>query len=261
MCAVSASAEPDTEQEGAAQKKVNLKGLKQETERQIFRQFKKLGKLDERKRKAEDTGGDATEVELLVMEGQERLASLNKLEEMLKGIKSVKDEAFPAAWELAQELDVKDGKPALPPRAPKKPKGKPQAPRKPYFVYTSADGLEIWVGRGAADNDVLSLQSRDPRDWWLHASGCPGSHVVIRFTDEDPPEETVLDAACLALEFSKAGGGRQGISLTRCRNVSKTPLAPPGQVLLRGDVRVIKMDLKTEQERLSRLLKTKSNGN
>eukprot|EP00961_Rhodomonas_salina_P084329 1133005-Rhodomonas_salina.4 len=38
MCAVSASAEPDTEQEGAAQKKVNLKGLKQETERQIFRQ-------------------------------------------------------------------------------------------------------------------------------------------------------------------------------------------------------------------------------
>ena len=34
-------------------------------------------------------------------------------------------------------------------------------------------------------------------------SGHPGSHVVIRCSDEIPPKETMLDAATLALNFSK----------------------------------------------------------
>ena len=59
------------------------------------------------------------------------------------------------------------------------------------------------MGKGAADNDKLSIEPehRDPDDWWLHASGCPGSHVVVRcdsFDGESLPREIELDAAVLA---------------------------------------------------------------
>ena len=90
-------------------------------------------------------------------------------------------------------------------------------------VYKSADGIEIFVGRGARDNDELSISSARecPREWWMHAAGCPGSHVVIKCDDDEPPRPTVLDAAALAAKYSKAAGNRVSVSLTRCRNVSK----------------------------------------
>eukprot|EP00959_Pyramimonas_sp_CCMP1952_P433890 9085847-Pyramimonas_sp.AAC.3 len=61
------------------------------------------------------------------------------------------------------------------PRGPKKQKQKAPAPRQPFLVYTSADGVEIRVGRGSADNDKLSCDPkyRDGADWWMHAAGEP----------------------------------------------------------------------------------------
>jgi len=37
-------------------------------------------------------------------------------------------------------------------------------------------------------------------------AGCPGSHVVIRFTGSDLPRETLVDAAALTVKNSKAEG-------------------------------------------------------
>ena len=74
------------------------------------------------------------------------------------------------------------------------------------WTFTSADGVDIRVGRTSSDNDEVSCnpECRDSKDWWMHAAGCPGSHVVIRYTgDEGPPRETVTDAALLAAVNSK----------------------------------------------------------
>lgn len=113
------------------------------------------------------------------------------------------------------------------------PKKKVQERRKPYRTFTSKDGIEILVGRTAVDNDELSLRIGKGNEHWMHVAGYAGSHVVIRFTGEDLPPETLLDAATLAAHYSQAPkGSRAEIHRTRCKYVSKFRGANPGQVQL-----------------------------
>ena len=82
---------------------------------------------------------------------------------------------------------------------------------KPYREFESIDGIPIWVGKSAKDNDVLTLKVAKPDDLWLHARGMPGSHVVVRLDKGiHVPHETLRDAAALALWYSdlrKSGKG------------------------------------------------------
>ncbi len=54
---------------------------------------------------------------------------------------------------------------------------------------------------------------------WLHASGCPGSHVVIRTNGSTMPEtDVVQDAAALAARQSKCTGNVIKVRLYPCIN-------------------------------------------
>lgn len=101
-----------------------------------------------------------------------------------------------------------------------------------YREYLSASGVKIWVGKNAKANDRLTLQLANGRDWWLHATGCPGSHVVIRLgKDEEPDSETLKDAMQLALHYSKARSqGEAEVCYTQRKFVSKMGRGKPGQV-------------------------------
>ncbi|HET9846177.1 MAG TPA: NFACT family protein, partial [Nitrospira sp.] len=83
--------------------------------------------------------------------------------------------------------------------------------RGPFRRFTSSDGLPIFVGRNAQENDQLTFGLANNEDLWLHARGAPGSHVVVRLSKgSDPPPETLRDAATLALLYSdlkKSGKG------------------------------------------------------
>src|SRR5210317_700740 len=70
-------------------------------------------------------------------------------------------------------------------------------------TYTSHDGITIKVGENAKDNDDLTMSSY-PKEWWMHAAGCPGSHVIICHEEDTIPKETKRDAAVLAIHHSKA---------------------------------------------------------
>jgi predicted ribosome quality control (RQC) complex YloA/Tae2 family protein len=125
-------------------------------------------------------------------------------------------------------------------------------PRKPYRTFVSKDGIEMLVGRTASDNDELTFRIANGNDWWFHVRDYPGSHVVIRARD-DLPEQTLLDAATLAVHFSRgASGGKRDVSWTRRKFVSKARGAPPGQVLLSSHKTI---HLRPEPDRLARLLK------
>jgi predicted ribosome quality control (RQC) complex YloA/Tae2 family protein len=205
---------------------------------------------------------DALERELSVY--RDELKELNVLRDALNACKSVQSEAFVKdAYERAKVLNVADEPPVRPPRV-KKVKGPASGsingPRKPYWTYVSIDGIDIRVGRTSEDNDRVSCDAecRDPRDWWMHAAGCPGSHVVIRYTGEDVPRETIVDAAVLAAANSKANQvGRAPVSLVRCRQVSKPRGAKAGLVQLSGDVKTVVVNVKDEASRLERLMSTK----
>ena len=111
------------------------------------------------------------------------------------------------------------------------------------------------VGRRSEDNDELSCnpEHRDGADWWMHASGCPGSHVVIRSHNESLDEDVIMDAASLAARQSKCTGNIIKVSLTRCRDVKKPPGAKPGLVQLTGKVRTISVNMKKVEDRLKRI--------
>ncbi len=142
---------------------------------------------------------------------------------------------------------------ALPEVLPVSRKGKPEEPRKPYKVFRSADGRRILVGKGGKDNDETTLRVAGPHDLFLHTRGCPGAHVIVPLEKgEETPEQTLLDAATLALHYSKMRTAAAAeITYTHRRNVSKPKGGKPGLVQVREE-KVLR--LRREADRLARLL-------
>lgn len=132
--------------------------------------------------------------------------------------------------------------------------GRP-SPRLPYRTFLSADGMRILVGKGGADNDELTLRVAGPHDLFLHVRGTPGAHVVIPLgRDQAPPEQTLIDAASLALHYSKSRNAQTAdVCFTRCKNVSKPRGGKPGLVQVTQE-KVFR--LRREPDRLARLLAT-----
>jgi len=99
------------------------------------------------------------------------------------------------------------------------------------------EGFEVLVGKGDADNDGLTFGVAEPRDFWLHVAGPPGSHVVVRNPEgiTELPADVAEKAAQLAAWHSKARGSRGKVEVHLCRvaDVSKPRGFEPGKVLLR----------------------------
>ena len=103
----------------------------------------------------------------------------------------------------------------------------------PIRAYRSADGMEILLGRSGRENDRLTFRVAAPHDFWLHAQGFAGAHVVVRNPDRLPrlPRPTLEQAARLAAFHSKArGSGRVEVMFTQRRQVRKGRNLPPGAV-------------------------------
>lgn len=99
------------------------------------------------------------------------------------------------------------------------------------------EGWEILVGKAARDNDHLTFRVAEPQDFWLHASGYAGSHVVVRNPERagEAPREVVEAAAQLAAFHSKAREARGKVEVHLCRasDVRKPRGFPAGMVQLR----------------------------
>ncbi|MEW6542285.1 MAG: NFACT family protein [Nitrospirota bacterium] len=122
----------------------------------------------------------------------------------------------------------------------------------PFRRFASADGLPIYVGRNARENEELTFKFAHSDDLWLHAQGAPGSHVVVRLGKGDaPPPETLKDAATLALLYSdlkKSGKGE--VIYTRRKWVRKAKGQPPGTVTVTQEKAVF---VQLDRTRLDRL--------
>ncbi|MDQ2807549.1 MAG: NFACT family protein [Chloroflexota bacterium] len=100
----------------------------------------------------------------------------------------------------------------------------------------SRDGINIYYGRSARQNDALTFNVAQPDDLWLHARGVPGSHVVIRSGGKSVPESTVAEAARLAARHSKARADTAvDVIVTEKRHVRRVTGAPPGLVTVSNE--------------------------
>jgi len=110
-----------------------------------------------------------------------------------------------------------------------------RVPQAHVRTFALEDGWEARVGRTDVDNDLLVFHESFPRDLWLHAKGCPGSHVVLHHLEQFDPPGAVLEAAArLAVRHSKARNARKAsVTLARISDLSKPRGAPAGQVVVR----------------------------
>ena len=252
----------------------SLPGLQKEAARQLDRAHKKLSKAVTRAAACEREQAALLEQDDPSLEALEALPNCEELrakadaeaeraaqlQALVDDLAAVAAPPTPAALaSRAEALGVGDAPPARPPPPPRKPKGpRGNKTRLPYKVYESDGGAEIRVGRTAADNDELSTDPthRDGDDWWLHAAGCPGSHVVVRadtVAAAELPRDVELDAAVLAAKYSKAAlGGNVKVNLCRARQVSKPSGAKAGLVQLSGDVKTLRLNWGIEKRRLAR---------
>jgi predicted ribosome quality control (RQC) complex YloA/Tae2 family protein len=100
----------------------------------------------------------------------------------------------------------------------------------------SPEGMIILVGKSGEENDTLTFRVASPWDFWLHAAGQPGAHVVVR----NPrrlgalPDATLRVAAEIAAYYSGARGEvKADVHYTQRKHVHKRKGMPSGQVLLR----------------------------
>lgn len=106
-------------------------------------------------------------------------------------------------------------------------------PPKPYHLFMSATGLEIWVGKSAKNNDLMTFQCAKGSDWWLHVQDYPGSHVIIRCNKgTEPQAQTIQEAAELAIRYSKMKDKTEGeVCLTQVKFLRRIKNSP-GKVML-----------------------------
>lgn len=105
--------------------------------------------------------------------------------------------------------------------------------RPALLVYTSSEGVPIYVGKNNTQNDYVTNKLASPTDTWLHTKDIPGSHVLIRA--QTYGEQTLREAATIAAYYSKAKqSSNVPVDYTRIRNVRKPNGAKPGYVTYEG---------------------------
>jgi predicted ribosome quality control (RQC) complex YloA/Tae2 family protein len=130
--------------------------------------------------------------------------------------------------------------------------GAPKGPRLPYRVYRTSGGLEVRVGKTSKDNDAVTFRHAAPDDVWMHARQVPGSHVILRWTEDGaPPARDLEEAATLAAFHSKArSSGTVAVDWTRRKHVRKPRGAPPGRVMISHAKTVFVAPDAAEEERM-----------
>ena len=110
-------------------------------------------------------------------------------------------------------------------------KKKTQGKSKPYH-YRSTDGFDIYVGKNNFQNDELTFKFAEGNDWWFHAKGMPGSHVLVKTKTGEMPDRTFEEAGRLAAFYSKGRGNEKvEIDYLQKKNVKKPNKAKPGFVV------------------------------
>lgn len=100
------------------------------------------------------------------------------------------------------------------------------------FHYISSDGFHMYVGKNNFQNDELTFKFAVGNDWWFHAKGMAGSHVIVKTNGEELPDRTFEEAGKLAAYYSKARElTKAEIDYTEKKNVKKPNGGKPGFVV------------------------------
>ena len=97
------------------------------------------------------------------------------------------------------------------------------------FHYLSSDGFHIYVGKNNYQNEELTFKLASGNDWWFHAKGIPGSHVIVKTEGKELPDRVFEEAGALAAYYSRGRGqDKVEIDYIQKKNLKKFREPPPG---------------------------------
>jgi len=99
--------------------------------------------------------------------------------------------------------------------------------------FLSGDGYHIYVGKNNFQNEELTFKFASGNDWWFHAKGAPGSHVIVKNPDGgEMPDRTYEEAARLAAHYSaNSEAEKTEIDYVQKKHVKKVNGKLPGFVI------------------------------
>lgn len=100
------------------------------------------------------------------------------------------------------------------------------------FHYVSSDGFHMYVGKNNLQNEELTFHFANGNDWWFHAKGAPGSHVIVKTEGKELPDRTFEEAGRLAAHYSKNSKAEKvEIDYVERKHVKKPNGSKPGFVV------------------------------
>ncbi|MCK4547498.1 MAG: NFACT family protein [Candidatus Eisenbacteria sp.] len=120
-------------------------------------------------------------------------------------------------------------------------KGETRSPKEHptlFRTFTTSTGWTVWVGRNDRQNDLLTHSHAASHDYWFHARGMAGSHVVLRRPDkrQRPSPKTIQEAAEIAAYYSRGRNSKTvDVSYTEKKYVRKPRKGRPGLALVTNE--------------------------
>jgi predicted ribosome quality control (RQC) complex YloA/Tae2 family protein len=97
--------------------------------------------------------------------------------------------------------------------------------------FETVDGMKILCGKNNLQNEHITHKLAEKQDYWFHAKGTAGSHVLLVTEGKEPTDLDFTTAAEIAAYYSKAEGSNIAVDYTLAKNVKKTAGGRPGFVI------------------------------
>ncbi len=106
-----------------------------------------------------------------------------------------------------------------------------RSPAAPSTICSS-DGFHIYVGKNNYQNEEVTFKVAGGNDWWFHAKGIPGSHVMVKTEGKELPDRVFEEAGALAAYYSKGrNNDKVEIDYIQRKHVKKAAGGAPGFVI------------------------------
>ncbi len=106
-------------------------------------------------------------------------------------------------------------------------------PEDQLYKTTTPAGWQLYWGKNSRTNDYVSKTMTAVNDYWFHARGMPGAHLVLKCGEnaDKVAEDDILFAAAIAAGYSKGkDDGKVEVIVARGKDVRKPKGAKPGLV-------------------------------
>lgn len=119
-------------------------------------------------------------------------------------------------------------------------------------IFRSSDGYLLYVGKNNYQNEEVSFQIAEGKDFWFHVKGSAGSHVIAKTEGkslEELPDRLFEEAAELAAYFSsEKESAKVEVDYTERKNLKKVVGGAPGFVIYHQNYSILVTPKKIPEE-------------